>query len=128
MCSGRIPLCPTPLNPREYVHQHGVCPCSSSFHTCTALYMKLPGVLNLTFCYTSYCSGSCPVHKLGSSKRSISLIQKPSSHDHEVMGRLCQQANIVAIWMLDSWPDVCEELQNHGMEAVWLYSLLSYSI
>ena len=137
MCSGRITLCPTPLNPRQYVHQHDVCPCSSSFYTCTTLYMKLPGVCNHTFwccmapmtcSYTSYCSGSCPVYEVGSSKRSRSLVQKPSGHDHEVMGRLCQQANIVTIWLLDSWPDVCEGLQNHGIEAVWLYSLLSDSI
>ena len=83
--------------------------------------MKLHGVCNHTFSccmapmtcsYTSYCSGSCPVHEVGSSKRSRSLVQKPSSHDHEVMGRLCQQANIVAIGLLDSWPDVCEGPHN----------------
>ena len=82
----------------------------------------------MTCSYTAYCSRSCPVHEVGLSKRSRSLVQKPSSHDHEVMGRLCQQANMVAIWRLDSWPDVCEGLHNHDMEAFWLYPLLSNSI
>ena len=68
------------------------------------------------------------VHGVGSSRRSRSLVQKPFSHAHEVMGRLCPRENIIAIWLLDSWSDVCEGLQNHGMEAVWLYPLLSDSI
>ena len=124
-------------NHQEYIHPGQVCPCYDSSRTYTSLYMQLLGVGIHTFWYckvgticsdTSCCSELIQVREVGSSILLRYLSPKPSSRDHEVMGRSCQQANIGARRQLGSWPDVCEGQRNHDTAEVWWYPWLSDSI